>query len=62
MKVYQVFAVDITPTGFSSDWQDHRTEKVIASFIDEDKATQYRDYLLSTKRFAAHIESFPITE
>ena len=62
MKVYQVFAVDITPTGFSSDYQDHRTENVVASFIDEDKAIQYRDYVRSTKRFAARIESFEITE
>ena len=62
MRVYQVFAVETTPHGFSSDWQDHRQFKVMKTFVDEPKAKEFRDYLLSTKRYSAHIESFSVTE
>ena len=62
MKVYQVHAVETTPTGFSSDWQDHRQYKVMKTFIDGNKATEYRQRLLATGRYSAYVESFEVDE
>jgi hypothetical protein len=56
-KVYQVYAVETTPHGFSSDWQDHRQYKIIRSYLNEEKAKEYRDFLLNKGGWSAMIKS-----
>jgi hypothetical protein len=58
-KVYLVYAVDISPHNFSSDWQDHRKFELVGAFLDEKNAQNHCE-VLKQKQNATKIESVPL--
>lgn len=60
--VYQVFACDITPRNYSSDWQDHRTFELVASYLNEQKAIEHKNSLSGRGEWSVQIKTIQIME
>ena len=60
--VYLVYVRDISPHGFSSDWQDHREFKLERVFMNKKKADAYRARIRERGQYAVVINKMTVTE